>query len=66
MNRAALLKRVAELERSLRPPPSFAATVLRTATDAQLVAVEDEILGGGPSPVWDALVDSFRSEGPRR
>ena len=65
MNKAALLRRLDALERRFTPPPSFAARVLATATDAQLEDVEVEIAAGNACPVWDALVAAYKSEGRR-
>jgi hypothetical protein len=61
VNKAALLRRLDQLERQFTPPPSFAQQVLATATDAQLASLEVELEDRGECPTWDALVAAYRS-----
>lgn len=56
MNRATLLKRVADLELRLGPRETKTAAVLRTATDTQLDMIEAEVVRGRAMPCWRALV----------
>lgn len=64
MNRAALLRRLDDLERRLRAPRPTQA-VLDRATDEELDALEDEIDVGRGDVLWAALVAACWSEGRR-
>jgi len=54
------MRRLDALERQLPTPPSYTELVLRSASDEQLDALEDEIIRDRDE-LWVALVAAYQS-----